>query len=62
MQGPPDVHLKIDGTKMGTLSDIYYHVALDDGRTGYALATLVLGHATGMVQKSASAEVSHALV
>jgi hypothetical protein len=48
VQGPPDVHLKIDGTKMGTLSDIYYHVALDDGRTGYALATLVLGHATEM--------------
>jgi hypothetical protein len=43
----PDLHLKIDG-KVYNLSGFYYHVALDDGRTAYALTTLVLKFATAM--------------
>src|SRR5215472_6480161 len=49
VQGPPDVHLKIDGEVMEPFSgSFYYHVALDDGRTGYTLSTLVLKFGTQM--------------
>ena len=34
---PPDVHLKIDGLVSG-LGGPFYHVVLDDGRTGYIWA------------------------
>jgi hypothetical protein len=43
----PDLHLKIDDEKMAQ-GQFYYHVTLEDGRTGYALSTLVLSFATEM--------------
>jgi hypothetical protein len=43
----PDLHLKIDDAKWAN-GNFYYHVTLDDGRTGYALTTLVLKFATEM--------------
>jgi hypothetical protein len=44
----PDVHIKIDGKKMVLPGGLYYHVTLDDGRTGYTLSTLALEFGTEM--------------
>jgi hypothetical protein len=46
IMGTPDVHLKIDGNKYNGV--FLYHVALDDGRTGYVLSEIVLRHGTEM--------------
>ena len=47
VQGPPEVHLKIDGEVMESLGGgFYYHVTLDDSRTGYTLSTLALEFGT----------------
>ena len=53
---PPGTKLQTDGIERGVTSDAYYHVTLEDGRTGYIAAFGLLRFATDVDPTQAAAD------
>lgn len=53
---PPGGKLQLDGIERGVTSDAYYHVKLEDGRTGYIAALDLVRFATDVDPAQAAAE------
>jgi hypothetical protein len=53
---PAGTRLQTDGIERGVTTSAYYHVTLEDGRTGYIAALDLLRFATDVDPKQAAAE------